>query len=96
MVKTWAVRLELARDDDGALSDDGVEALVHLLEKEHVSPVVTRGESGTVVVQVTIEARDDMAARSAAEQTLRDGANTVWSAMGLPPFTIAFLDATQA
>jgi hypothetical protein len=37
-----------------------------------------------------------MAARSAAERMLRDGANTVWLAQGLPPFTITFVDATEA
>jgi len=44
---------------------------------------------------VTLDARDDMAARSAAERMLRDGANTVWSARGLPPFTIAFTDVAE-
>jgi hypothetical protein len=95
MVKTWLVRLELARDDDGALSDEGVDALTDLLAEEHLKPVLSRGDSGTVLVQVTIDARDDMAARSAAEHTLRDGANTVWSARGLPPFTIAFVDVSE-
>lgn len=96
MVKTWVIRLELARDDDGPLSDDGIDALTRLLAEGHGKPVLTRGESGTVLVQMTLEARDERAARSAAEHMLRDGANTVWSAMGLPPFTIAFVDATQA
>ena len=95
MVKSWVVRLELARDDDGSLSDEGIDALTRLLEEEHVKPVLTRGESGTVLVQVTLDARDDMAARSTAEHILRDGANRVWSALELPPFTIAFLDATE-
>jgi hypothetical protein len=96
MVKTWLVRLELARDDDGALSDEGIEALTRLLAAAPVQPVLTRGESGTVLVKVTLEARDLMAARSAAEHMLRDGANNVWSALGLPPFTITFVDATEA
>ncbi len=95
MVKTWLVRLELARDDDGSLSDEGVDALTHLLAEDQVQPVLTRGDSGTVLVQMTLDARDDMAARSAAERMLREGANRVWSALGLPPFTIAFLDATE-
>ncbi len=95
MVKTWQVRLELARDDNGCLSDEGIDALTKLLAEHHAKPVVTRGDSGTVLVQMTLDARDDMAARSAAEAVLREGANTVWSALGLPPFTIAFVDATQ-
>jgi len=96
MVKSWLVRLELARDDNGSLSDEGIEALAKLLAKGYAKPVLTRGDAGTVLVQLTLEARDDMAAKSAAERTLREGANSVWSALGLPPFTIAFVDATEA
>jgi len=95
MIKTWLVRLELARDDDGALSDEGIDALTHLLAA-NVKPVITRGDSGSVLVQMTVEARDDMAARSAAERMLRDGANSVWAARGLPPFTIAFVGTAEA
>jgi hypothetical protein len=95
MIKTWLVRLELARDDDGSLSDEGIDALTDLLAEDHVKPVLTRGDSGTVHVQVTLDARDEMAARSAAEHLLRDGANTVWSARGLPPFTIVFVDVGE-
>jgi hypothetical protein len=96
MDKPWVVRLEVARDDDGALSDEAIAALTQQLAERHAKPAVTRGDSGTVVVQLAVEARDDRAARSAAEQILRDGANTVWSEFGLPPFTIAFVDATEA
>ena len=96
MVRTWLVRLELARDDDGSLSDQGIDALTRVLGEGNVKPVLTRGDSGTMIVQVTIEARDDSAARTAAERMLRDSANNVWSALGLPPFTIAFVDATEA
>jgi hypothetical protein len=95
MVKTWRVRLELARDDDGSLSDEAVDALTHLLTESQVEPVLSRGDDGTVLVQMTVDADDEMAARSAAENTLRDGANEVWTARGLPPFTIAFVDATE-
>jgi len=95
MVKTWLLRLELARDDDGSLSDEGIDALTTLLAKDGAKPVVSRGESGTVLVQVTLDAKTDRAARSTAEQILRYGANKVWLALGLPPFTIAFLDATE-
>jgi hypothetical protein len=95
MVKTWLVRLELARDDDGSLSEEGVDALTRLLAEEHANPVLTRADSGTILVQMTVEGRDDRTAKSAAEHMLRDGAHTVWSALGLPPFTIAFVDATE-
>jgi hypothetical protein len=95
MDKPWVVRLEVARDDDDALSDEAIAALTQLLAEHQAKPVVTRGSSGTVVVQLAVEARDDRAARSAAEQILRDGANTVWSEFGLPPFTIAFVEATE-
>ena len=95
MIKTWLVRLELARDDDELLSDEEIDALTQLLAEGQEKPVIIRGQSGTVLVQFTIDARDDRAARSAAEHMLRDGANSVWSARGLPPFTIAFVDATE-
>jgi hypothetical protein len=95
MIRVWLVRLELARDDDGSLSDEGIETLTQRLAEHHVKPVLTRGDSGTVLVQMTLDARNDMAARAAAEHMLRDGANSVWSALGLPPFTIAFVDATE-
>jgi hypothetical protein len=96
MVKTWLVRLELARDDDASLSDEGIDALTQLLAGGHANPVLTRGDSGTVRVQMTLDAKDNMAARSVAEHMLREGANSVWSALGLPPFTIAFVDATES
>jgi hypothetical protein len=95
MVKTWRVRLELARDDDGSLSDEGIAALTDLLAADQMQPVLTRGDAGTILVHVTLDAKNDMAARSAAEHLLRDGANTVWSARGLPPFTIAFVDVEE-
>jgi hypothetical protein len=95
MLKTWLVRLELARDDNGPLSDEGIESLTRLLAASDVSPAVSQGTSGTVLVEVTIEANDGQAAKSAAEHLVRDGANTVWSALGLPPFTIAVVDASK-
>jgi hypothetical protein len=95
MIKTWLVRLEVARDDDGLLTDEEIDALTQLLAERDVKPVLGRGDSGTVHVQMTIDATDDMAARSAAERMLREGANTVWSARGLPPFTIAFVGAAE-
>jgi hypothetical protein len=95
MIKRWVVRLELARDDDGALGSEEIEALSHALGEGHAHPMMSLGGSGAVVVQLTLDARDLMAARSGAEQALRDAANTVWRASGLPPFTIVFTDATE-
>jgi hypothetical protein len=95
MIKTWLVQLQVARDDDGMLSDDEVEALTNLLAEGGAKPVLSRGVSGTIEVRLTIDARDETAARSAAERLLRDSANTVWSSRGLPPFTIAFVDASE-
>ena len=95
MVKTWLIRLELARDDDISLSDEGIDALTEVLAEDHVKPALTRGVSGTVLVQMRLDARDGRAAKATAERMLRDGADRVWSALGLPPFTIVFLDATE-
>jgi len=94
MVKTWLVRLELARDDDGPLSDDGVGELTQRLTEDLGQPVLSRGDSGNVLVQMTLEATNESAARAAAERMLRVRAQAVWVALGLPPFTITFVDAT--
>jgi hypothetical protein len=96
MMKTWRVRLELARDDDGSLTEEGIDALAGLLTDGGVKPLLTHGDSGTVLVQMTLDGRDQVAAKSAAERMLRDCATSMWAAHGLPPFTIAFVDATEA
>ncbi len=95
MRRTWVVRLEIARDDGGALSDDGIRELTDLLTSGGVLPVLTRGDGGNVLVQVTVGGTTDMAARSEAERALRDRAQGLWTKLGLPPFTITFVDATQ-
>lgn len=87
------VSLELARDDGGSLSDEGIVELTELLTKDGLAPVISRPDSGTVLVQMTVDARNDTEARGAAESGLRDRATSVWSALGLPPFTIAFQEA---
>lgn len=92
MVKAWFVWLELARDDGGPLSDEGIAELTDLLTKDGVKPELNRQGPETIAVRMTVDATDDMAARSAAERTLRDRARQVWSALGLPPFTIAFVE----
>jgi hypothetical protein len=93
MIKAWIVWLELARDDGGSLSDAAVGELADMLTMNHAQPVLTRPDSGTVLVQMTVDARNDMAARAAAESMLRDRAQSVWSTLGLPPFTITFVEA---
>jgi hypothetical protein len=93
MVRPWLVRLELARDDDGSLSDEGLEELKAGLAEGSVDSVVTRGDSGTIHVRMTFEAANDQAAKSAAQTLLRDRAQALWSRLGLPPFTITFVDA---
>jgi hypothetical protein len=93
MVKAWLVRLQLARDDGGSLSDEGIRELSDLLTMNLVFPVLTRPDSGTVLVQMMVDATNDMSARAAAEGMLGDRAYEVWSALGLPPFTITFVDA---
>jgi len=93
MIKPWVVRLELARDDGGSLSDEGIGELADMLTKNDAQPVLTRTDAGTVLVQMTVDATNDMGARAAAESILRDHAQSVWSRLGLPPFTITFVEA---
>jgi hypothetical protein len=93
MITPWLVRLEVARDDDGSLSDAQMAELSDALAANEMRPMLTRGDQGTVRVQMTVQATNDQAARSAAERRLRDSAYEVWAAHGLPPFTITFIDA---
>jgi hypothetical protein len=75
------------------ISDEGIRELTDLLTKNRVFPVLTRPDSGTVLVQMTLDATNDMAAGAAAEDMLGDRAHEVWVALGLPPLTITFVDA---
>jgi hypothetical protein len=95
MVEGWVVRLALARDDGGSLTDEGIRELTDRLTKDGVVPVLTRPDSGPLLVQLTLDAKNDRAARAAAERMLQERAHEVWSALGLPPFTITFVDATM-
>ena len=85
----------MARDDDGTLGDEVIRELTRRLTEDGVLPLVSSGDSGAVLVQMTIDARDDRAARAAAEKRLGERAYEVWAALGLPPFTIAFVEAKQ-
>jgi len=96
MVSAWLVRLELARDDGGSLSDEGIRELTDVLTKNRVPPVLARPDPGTVLVEMTLDATSGRAARAAAESMLRDQAQKVWLALGLPPFTITFVDTKPA
>jgi hypothetical protein len=96
MVKTWLVRLELARDDDGSLGEEGIRELTRLLTENGVPAVLSSGDAGTVVVQMTIDAKDDRVARAAAENVLRARAHELWTSLGLPPFTITFVGVEPA
>jgi hypothetical protein len=93
MVRSWLVRLRLARDDGGSLSEDGIRELTDLLTSNGVLPVLENQESGIVLVHMTIDATSDRAARAAAESMLWDRAHDVSVAHGLPPFTITFVEA---
>lgn len=91
MITAWRVSLQLARDDGTPLSDDGIDQLTERLRNDPARPEIIRGP-GALLVQMTVDAADEMAARQAAESRLRGAANEVWVALGLPPFTIAFVE----
>ena len=90
MVKPWRVSLRIARDDHAPLTDEVVGRLSAGLADDRV--VVDREGAGSVVVRVTVDAREEWAARSAAEAALRAAADAVWGELELPPFTITFMD----
>lgn len=96
MISVWRVSLQLARDDGAPLSEDGIGRLTERLANGPVPPDVTRRDPGAVLVEMTVDARNEMAARYAAESTLREVANEVWAALGLPPFTIAIVEVGPA
>jgi hypothetical protein len=96
VVHPWVVSLELTRDDGVALDDDGLGQLSDQLAAAGMRPVLSRPDPGTVLAQMTVAARSDMEALSAAEDALRNGANAVWSAQGLPPFTISTVSTARA
>ena len=90
MVKPWRVSLRIARDDHAPLTDDVVDSLSTGLADDRA--VVDREDSGSVAVRITVDAREEWAARSAAEAALRAAADAVWAELELPPFTITFMD----
>ncbi len=92
VITGWRVSLGLARDDGTPLTDEGIDQLTERLSNDPVRPEVTRGDTGAVLVQISVEATDEMSARYAAESTLREAATDVWAALGLPPFTISFIE----
>jgi len=96
VVEPWLVSLELTRDDGVALDDEGLRQLNDQLAEAGTKPVLSRPDPGTVLVRMTVGARNELEARSAAEDVLREKAGTVWSAQGLPPFSIAAVTAARA
>jgi hypothetical protein len=96
VVHPWVVSLELTRDDGVALDDESLGQLNDQLAAAGMKPVLSRPDPGTVLAQLTVAARSDMEARSAADDALRSGATAVWSAQGLPPFTISALSTARA
>ena len=92
MIKAWRVRLEVGRDDDGVLEDDVVRSLAEALPD---GASVTRGEPGSVLVELTVQARTDRDAMTAAERSLREAADRVWASSSLPPFTISSARAIE-
>lgn len=93
MVRRWLVRLKLARDDGGSLSEEGIRELTDLLTGDGVPCLLEGQDSGTIRVEMTIDAGGDRAAEATAERMLRQRATDVWLAHGLPPFTITFIEA---
>ena len=87
----WRVSVEVGRDDHAPLTADGVGKLTNALADERT--VVTPQPSGTVLVGMTVDGTSEWAARSSAEEALRAAANVVWAELGLPPFTVRFIDA---
>lgn len=94
MIKDWLVSIEVARDDNGPLSDEGTAQLTALLTDSGAQPILSQSKDGTVLVSMTARGRNEFEARSTAEKALRDAANVVWSTLSLPPFTITFVEAS--
>jgi hypothetical protein len=90
MLKGWRVLVKVARDDHAPLTDEGIERLIDALDDDRT--VVDRQDSGAVLVRMSVDAASEWAARSAAEAKLRAAAGDVWTALGLPPFTITFVE----
>src|SRR4029079_13351562 len=93
MIKAWRVQLEVGRDDDGVLDDEVVRSLTEALPE---GATVTRREQGSVMVELSVQARTDRDAMTAAEDSLREAAGRVWASNSLPPFTISPAKATES
>jgi hypothetical protein len=94
VIRAWRVALGLARDDGGPIGEDAVARLLDLLRQDGLEPQLDREGASAIVARMRLDATDDRAARSAAEGALGTRAHQVWSALGLPPFTITFVDTT--
>ncbi|MGZ5353021.1 MAG: hypothetical protein ACXWX0_05295 [Actinomycetota bacterium] len=96
MIAAWLVRLVLARDDGGAVTDQQVAELIDDLTANGMSPVLGHKDPASIRVQVTVQATSDRAALAAAERSVRERAYEVWAAHGLPPFTISLDEVVLA
>jgi len=67
--------------------------LADSLTKRGAEPVLRHSEGGAVLVSMTVDGRNELEARSTAQNVLREAAGAVWSALGLPPFTITLVEA---
>jgi hypothetical protein len=88
--RSWRVSVEVARDDHAALTDEALGKLTAALADDRTT--VDPQASGAVLVRMTVEGTSEWAARSSAEDTLRAAANRVWAELGLPPFTVTFVE----
>lgn len=79
-----------------ALGDGAVEALATDLATAPVSSTVTAGDGGVIAVEMSVQARTDRDAMSAAERVLRESAQRIWTTLGLPPFTISAVEASDS
>jgi hypothetical protein len=90
MITSWRASVEIARDDHEPLTDEAIARLSETLGGDRT--VIDRQGSGAVLVGMTIDATSEWGARSAAEDELRAAADSVWAELGLPPFTITFVE----
>jgi hypothetical protein len=87
---SWRVSVEVARDDHAPLTEDALRKLTGALADDRTA--VEPQESGAVLVRMTVDGTSEWAARSSAEDILRAAADEVWAELGLPPFTVTFVE----
>jgi hypothetical protein len=88
VITPWRVSLRIGRDDHAPLTHEAVARLSEVLADDRTE--IEDRDPEAVVVTMTVDARNEWEARSAAEDDLRVAADTLWPDLGLPPFTITF------